>query len=348
MRAIQYLGVNKVSHTEVAKPVPAPGHALVRVLAAGVCQTDVHMRASAVEAIPAGTVLGHEIAGTIAEINGPGARLAVGQQVVVYPVWSCGVCRMCVAGRENACLNTAGRMYPAPTPGVSVDGGLADYVCVPLSALVPADGLDPAFAAVLPDAGLVPFHSINVAADVLRPGSTAVVIGIGGLGQFAVQLLRQLTGARVIALDVRAEALALVAGQVDHTFLATDTDVADKVLATAGGHGADFVLDLVGSSRTLSLAGAIVAPYGAIRVPGLSDGVFEFETSQLETSLPWGASLTRPYSGTRNELHDLVALARTGRITANLIRYGFDDALRAFDDLEQGNVRGRAVVMLDN
>src|ERR1700722_6517429 len=148
MRAIQYLGVHKVSPTEVAKPAATPGHALVKVLAAGVCQTDVHMRASAVEAIPAGTVLGHEIAGTIAELNDQDTRLAVGQQVVVYPVWSCGVCRMCVAGRENACLNTAARMYPAPTPGVSVDGGLAEYVSVPLSALVPADGLDPAFAAV--------------------------------------------------------------------------------------------------------------------------------------------------------------------------------------------------------
>ncbi|HVV07930.1 alcohol dehydrogenase catalytic domain-containing protein [Amycolatopsis sp.] len=348
MRAIQYLGVNTVKLTGVARPVPEPGHALVRVQAAGICQTDVHVRASSVEMIPAGTILGHEIAGTVAEINAPDSLLAVGGQVVVHPVWSCGVCRMCVAGRENACRNTAGRSSPAPTPGVSVNGGLAEYVSVPVSALVPADGLDPAFAAVLPDAGLVPFHSLNAVRDLLRPGSTAVVIGIGGLGQFAVQLIRELTGARIIAMDVRTESLDVVAGQVDRTLLSTDPDAAAKVLAATGGYGADFVLDLVGNSATLRLAGAIVAPYGAIRVPGLSDGVFEFETSQLQTTLPWGASLTRPYSGTHQELHDLVALAQAGRISANLVRYSFDDALSAIDDLEQGKVRGRAVVVLDS
>ncbi|KAA9164462.1 alcohol dehydrogenase catalytic domain-containing protein [Amycolatopsis acidicola] len=348
MRAIQYQGVSTVELTEVKRPVPPPGHALVRVRAAGICQTDVHVRASPVEMIPAGTVLGHEIAGTVEEINGPAAGLGIGGQVVIHPVWSCGVCRMCVAGRENACRNTAGRMSPAPTPGVSVDGGLAEYVSAPVSALVPADGLDPAFAAVLPDAGLVPFHSINAARDLLRPGSTAVVIGIGGLGQFAVQLLRELTGARVIAMDVRPEPLEVVAEQVDQTLLSTDPGAAGEVLAATGGYGADFVLDLVGNSATLALSGAIVAPYGAIRVPGLSDGVFEFQTSQLQTALPWGASLTRPYSGTHQELHDLVALAQTGRLTANLVRYGFGDALRAIDDLEAGKVRGRAVVVFDS
>jgi propanol-preferring alcohol dehydrogenase len=120
-----------------------------------------------------------------------------------------------------------------------------------------------------------------------------------------------------------------------------------KVLEAAGGYGPDFVLDLVGNSATLELDGAIVAPYGAIRVPGLSDGVFRFETSQVATSLPWGASLTRPYSGTHQDLHDLVALARTGRIGANLTRYGFDQALQAFDDLEAGKINGRAVILMD-
>jgi propanol-preferring alcohol dehydrogenase len=238
-------------------------------------------------------------------------------------------------------------MMPAPTPGVSVNGGMAEYVAVPSSALVPAGALDPAFAAVLPDAGLVPYHSINAAKDLLRPGSTGVIIGIGGLGQFAVEILRATTGARLIALDVNEEALAAVRDKVDYTFMSNDPGVAEKVLEAAGGYGADFVLDLVGNSAVLKLDGAIVAPYGAIRVPGLGDGVFEFETSQMATSLPWGASLTRPYSGTHQDLHELVALAQTGRIEANLTRYGFDQALQAFDDLEARRIHGRAVIVME-
>lgn len=347
MRAIQYLGVNDVAQTEVEKPSVTAGHALVKVAAAGLCQTDIHVRASSVQMLPTGVVLGHEIAGTIVETADDVENFAVGDLIIVHPVWSCGSCRQCIAGRENACLNTGGRLMPAATPGVSVNGGMAEYVAVPASALVPAGDLDPAFAAVLSDAGIVPYHSINAARDLLRPGSTAVVIGIGGLGQFAVEILRAITGARIIALDVKEEALAAVRDKVDHTFMSDDPEVANKVLQAAGGYGPDFVLDLVGNSATLELDGAIVAPYGAIRVPGLSDGVFEFETSQMATSLPWGASLTRPYSGTHQDLHDLVALARTGRLAANLTRYDFDQALQAFDDLEAGKINGRAVIVMD-
>lgn len=347
MRAIQYRGIGEVAETAVGNPTITPGHVMLRVTAAGVCQTDIHIRSSKQQLIPSGIVLGHEIAGNIVEMASDVESFTVGQQVIVHPVWSCGVCRQCVAGRENACLNTGGRMFPASTPGVSVNGGMAEFVSVPVSALVPADGLDPALAAVLPDAGLVPYHSINAARDLLRPGSTAVIIGIGGLGQFAVELLSTLTGVRIVALDVKEGALAAVREKVTHAFLSNDPDVANKVLEAAGGYGADFVLDLVGNSATLKLAGAIVAPYGAIRVPGLGDGVFEFETSQLETSLPWGASITRPYSGTHQDLHDLVALARAGRISANLTRYSFNDGLKAFDDLEAGKINGRAVIVMD-
>ncbi len=80
---------------------------------------------------------------------------------------------------------------------------------------------------------------------------------------------------------------------------------------------------------------------------GLSDGVFQFETSQMATSLPWGASPTRPYSGTHQDVRDLVALAKTGRIGADLIRYSSDQALQTFDDREAGKINGRAVIMMD-
>ncbi|WP_245717765.1 zinc-binding dehydrogenase [Nocardia miyunensis] len=224
---------------------------------------------------------------------------------------------------------------------------MAEFVAVPAAALIPAAGLDPAFAAILTDAGLVPYHSINAARDLLRPGASAVVIGIGGLGQMAIEILRTLTGVQIVALDIKDAALNAVRDKVDHAFRSNLAGVRADVLSATGEYGADFVLDLVGNSETLALAAAVVSPYGAIRAPGLSDGVFEFETSQLATSLPWGASITRPYSGTRQDLTDLVALAQAGRISANVTRYRFDDALQAFDDLDAGKINGRAVIVMD-
>ena len=336
MRAIQYLGAGHVARTEVPTPVATAGQVLVQVTAAGICHTDVHFRASPQPAIPVGTVLGHEIAGTVASLGEGVVSWAVGDEVIVHPVWSCGRCRQCVAGRTNACLSTP------PVPGVSVDGGLADLVAVPATALVAATGLDPAFAATLTDAGLVPYHSINAVRDLLRPGSCAVVIGIGGLGQFAVEILHHTTTASVIAVDVRKQALEEV--RADHTFLATDDDIEKKVLRAAGGHGADVVLDFVGTTRTLALAGAIVAPYGAIRVPGQGGGTFPFETARTTTTLARGATIGRPYSGTRQDLVDLVALTRTRALDVRIKHYAFADALSALDDLAHGRLFGRAVV----
>jgi propanol-preferring alcohol dehydrogenase len=347
VRAVRYQGVHDVALVDTARPTVAAGHALVRVTAAGVCQTDIHVRAADQPMIPVGVILGHEVAGQIAELAPDVEGFSVGDPVIVHPVWSCGHCRMCVAGQENACRNTGDRLYPAPTPGVSVDGGMAEFVSVPVRALVPADGIEPGLAAVLADAGIVPYHSINAVKDVLRPGSWAVVIGIGGLGQFAVELLRELTGASIVALDVRDASLDAVRDRVDHAFRSDTPEVVDQVLGVTGEYGAHFVLDLVGNSATLALSGELVAPYGAIRVPGLSDGVFEFETSQTAVSLPWGASITRPYSGTHQDLFDLVALTRTGRIGAQLTRYPFERAIDALDDLQAGKITGRAVLMMD-
>jgi propanol-preferring alcohol dehydrogenase len=345
MRAIQYLGAGHVARTEVPPPVATPGRVVVKVAAAGICHTDVHFRASPSVAIPVGTVLGHEIAGTVAELGAGVTSCAVGDRVIAHPVWSCGRCGQCAAGRTNACLSTPGRLIPPPVPGVSVDGGLADLVAVPATALVAANGLDPAFAATLTDAGLVPYHSINGVRDLLRPGSCAVVIGIGGLGQFAVEILRHTTAARVIAVDVRRKALDEV--RADHAFLATEDDVEKTVLRAAGGHGADVVLDFVGTTATLALAGAVVAPYGAIRVPGQGGGTFPFETARTTTTLPRGATISRPYSGTHRDLVELVALARTHPLGTAITRYDFDDALSALDDLEHGRIVGRAVVVMD-
>src|SRR5262245_55915191 len=106
MKALRYLGAGDVARTEVPVPAATPGRVLVRVAAAGICHTDVGFRASSTPAIPIGTVLGHEIAGTVATLGDGVTSGAVGDPVIVHPVWSCGRCRRCCAGRTNACLDS--------------------------------------------------------------------------------------------------------------------------------------------------------------------------------------------------------------------------------------------------
>ncbi|MBT2535465.1 alcohol dehydrogenase catalytic domain-containing protein [Arthrobacter sp. ISL-69] len=347
MRALKYLGTGYVAWAEAEKPTAGPGQVLLKVSAGGICHTDVAFRAHPGLAIPPGLTLGHEIAGVVSDV-GPGVSgLEPGTFAVVHTVWSCGVCRQCGSGRENACLGTGGRMQPPQGPGTKHDGGLATYVTAPASAVIPAPGLAPELAAVLPDAALVPYHSIKDCLALLGPGSSAAVIGLGGLGQFAVSILGAITPARLIALDVRQAALDAVRSSVDFAIDASAPDAARQVLDAAGGFGPDFVLDLVGSSATLQLATSVVAPYGAIRVPGQSDGVLQFETRRTTTSIPRGVTINRPYSGTRSELYDVVALAQAGRIGIDLKTYPFENALDAFDDLEAGRITGRAVVVME-
>ncbi|MBB5766613.1 alcohol dehydrogenase catalytic domain-containing protein [Xanthomonas euroxanthea] len=202
MKAVQLVQPTKLVIAELPVPEPRSHEVLLRVTAAGVCHTDVSIRHEQSDAYPPGLVLGHEIAGRIERLGAGVHGWQAGEDVIVYPCWSCGACRECVAGRQNACRQTGGRLQSPPTPGVTVAGGMADYVAVPASALVRADGIDPAVAAILPDAALVPYHSIRAVEEQLRPGSTAVVIGLGGLGHLAIQMLRALTATRIVALDV--------------------------------------------------------------------------------------------------------------------------------------------------
>ncbi|MBW0100989.1 alcohol dehydrogenase catalytic domain-containing protein [Pseudonocardia sp. KRD291] len=345
MKAIQLLGPTKLELTEVDTPVVGEHEVLLRVLAAGVCQTDVHMRRTTEAWIPAGTILGHETAGEIVEVGAGVRGWEAGTSAAVYPVWSCGTCSACTAGRQNACRRTGNRMFPAATPGVSVNGGMAEYMVVPAAALVGIADLDPAVAATLTDAALTPYHSVRETAHLLTPGSIAVVIGAGGLGRMAIQILRAITAARIVVLDVRDDALDAVRSEVDAALHSADPTVAEQVLSRTGGYGAEVVLDLVGTDSTLALATGIVAPYGAVRAIGLTEGHFTFETSQGAMSLPWGASLTRPYSGTKADLVEVVALAASGHLRPQVQTFPLDQGLLALDELEAGRLTGRGVLL---
>src|SRR4051812_32144441 len=209
MRAVRLTGWQRPPELcEIPEPVAAPGGVVLRVAGAGLCHSDLHLMHW-----PAGTLpyelpftLGHEVTGTVIELGSGANGVEVGDDVIVYGPWGCGACRRCSRGEEHLCERQALQRGG----GLGRDGGLAEYVAIPSPRLlVPLGGLDPVAAAPLADAALTPYHAIRRALPYLHPGASAVVIGVGGLGHVAVQLLAALSSARIVAVDVREEALEL-------------------------------------------------------------------------------------------------------------------------------------------
>ncbi|MFW0786380.1 alcohol dehydrogenase catalytic domain-containing protein [Gordonia sp. CPCC 206044] len=348
MRALKYKGVHDIGFLDVPVPEPGPGQVRLEVSACGVCHTDVTFRNNPEIAVEPGLTLGHEIAGVVESLGPEVSSISLGTEVVVHTIWSCGRCRQCLRGRENACLSTASRLTPPQGPGTRYDGGMAKYVVVPAASALPTRGLAPEFASVLPDAATVPYHAVDSNRHLLVDGASVLVIGAGGLGQFAVSILRATTEARVVVVDVRESALDAVRSQVFAVLNSNAASIADRVVEIASGHGPDLVLDFVGTDSTLQLAGSVVAPYGTVWVPGQSGGTFTLDTDRATTAVPRGAAIvSRPYGGTRNNLADVIALAADGLITIPITTYPFENALAAFDDLDAGRVVGRAVLTMN-
>ncbi|WP_222105850.1 alcohol dehydrogenase catalytic domain-containing protein [Paraburkholderia sp. BCC1886] len=345
MQGVQLREPGNVQLATLQRPRAQPGEVLLRVLAAGLCQTDVHIRSAADSRTPDGTTLGHEIAGEVVELGAGVTQWRKGDRVVVHPCWSCGVCAACLAGRQNACRRTGSRLSPPPTPGVTRNGGMAEYVCAPASALMSIGELDAEVAATLTDAALTPYHAIRTCAEQLYPGSTTVIIGLGGLGNLAAQILRATSATKIVAIDISNDALDAARPWLDVAMLSTDPDLVERVMALTEGCGADVVLDFVGNDATLKLDAALVCRSGAIRVVGLSGGTYPFVARSSNNPLPRGVSMMCPYGGTYGDLAAVIALAQRGAIRPLVTRFALDDALSAFDALQAGKIRGRAVLI---
>ncbi|MFF9477244.1 NAD(P)-dependent alcohol dehydrogenase [Streptomyces sp. NPDC014733] len=343
MKAVQYREVGGAPQVvTVPDPEAGPGQVLLEVTAAGVCHSDIAVMGMPADALrfPLPLTLGHEGVGTVAALGAGVTGLTVGEQVAVYGPWGCGRCAACAQGRENSCHHAAELgIFP---PGLGAPGAMAEYMVVDDARhLVPLDGLDPVAAVPLTDAGLTPYHAIKRSLPKLVPGSTAVVIGAGGLGHVAIQLLRAMTAAHVIALDVADEKLALAREVGAHETVRSDAHAAAAVRERTGGLGAQLVLDFVGAPPTTAAAGAMAAPEADVTIVGLGGGALPvgFGTTAYEVSV------CSPYWGSRAELAEVLALARTGAVAVHTETYGIDEAPLAYERLHQGKITGRAVIL---
>ncbi|MGW0584237.1 alcohol dehydrogenase catalytic domain-containing protein, partial [Streptomyces sp. NPDC002920] len=169
---------------EVERPVPREGEVLVEVEAAGLCHSDLHVIDAAPGALPYRPpfTLGHEVAGRVATGSDAGER------VVVHGPWGCGDCPRCAVGRDNLCDRRGELGWHGV--GLGRDGGMAEYLLVPSARhLVPIGDLSAEQAAPLSDAGLTSYAAVAGVRHALGEDTTAVVIGVGGLGHLAVQIL---------------------------------------------------------------------------------------------------------------------------------------------------------------
>lgn len=327
---------------ELPDPEPGPAQVVIKVGGAGACHSDLHVMRDFQEGMaPWGPpfVLGHENAGWVHSLGAGITGVEVGLPVTVYGLLGCGRCTLCAAGAENLCVRG---MSGPPGLGFGVDGGMAEYLLVPDPRhLVPIGELDPVAAAPLTDAGLTPYRAVKRVLPKLLPSSHVVVIGVGGLGHIAIQILTALTAATVIALDSRESALELAASVGATTTILAGDDASAQLIDATKGARADVVLDFVGATATIALGASVVKAGGEVMVIGAAAGCLDWNFY----SLPYEVNLTTSFWGTLPELHEVIALAQRGLITSHVERFDLDGALGAYQLMEKGQLSGRAVIV---
>jgi propanol-preferring alcohol dehydrogenase len=328
---------------EVARPEPGPGEVLLKVAGAGACHSDVGIFHE-FESDPTGLmappfVLGHENSGWVEEV-GPGVSgIEQGAAYLCYGPIGCGRCPACSRGQDTYCHDPGSVGYLAN--GIGRDGGMAEYMTVPARNLVPLGDADPVDAAPLADAGLTPYHAIKRVLPHLQGGGrSALVIGLGGLGMIGVQVLKALTGATVIATDMKPEAMAEAESHGAVTVPGGEGQ-ADRIREFSGGRGVDAVFDFVGIDPTMALAAGVVAQRGAVTIVGIGGGTFGWNFF----GVPYEVDFSSTYWGTIEELHEVVAMYRAGQIAPAVHRYPLDGALDAYRAMIDGKLTGRAVVV---
>jgi NAD+-dependent secondary alcohol dehydrogenase Adh1 len=323
---------------EVPEPtVTGPFDVLVRVGGAGVCRTDLHIvEGQWAEAMdpPLPYTLGHENAGWVAEVGSAVSSVAVGDTVILHPTPTCGLCRACRAGNDMHCVNSS-------FPGLSGDGGMAELLLTSERACVKlASSTQPKDVAALADAGITAYHAVRKAVPLLYPGTTAVVIGAGGLGHIGIQCLAALTATRIIVVDRNPEALKLAEQIGANETVVADGGQVDAVKDLTGG-GATVVFDFVAEQGAEKDGFAMTAPAGSYFVIGYG-GTVEIPTLDIIST---ERNIVGNIVGTYNDLAELMVLAQAGRVTLHTRTYPLDAAVDAIQDLDAGRVRGRAILV---
>lgn len=339
----------------VDTPKPTGQQVLVRIHSCGVCHSDIHLWEGGYEGkdgqfmkttdrgVKYPLTPGHEIAGTIDSLGENVIGFEKEEKVIVYPWIGEGLCPACRSGEENLCDKPR-------SLGVLADGGYSEYVLVPnYRYLVKIDSnnsknssLDMDFAATLACSSLTAYSAVKNAS--LRPYDKVVVVGAGGLGLMAMQIIKSLTGANVIAIDLNDTKLkdAKNEGGADYIINSSNEDPINTVMSITNGLGADAVIDFVNASKTVETDMQLIRKRAKVVLVGLFGGELKLNLVNMPTR---AYRLIGSYTGTINDLLELVSLAQRKVINPVISNhYKLDQATEALTMLKEGNIHGRGII----
>lgn len=331
-----------LSAVESDTPQPQGSEVLVKMIACGVCHSDIHMHdgvfdlghGKQLEVGREGMVLGHEIFGEVIAIGPDVTDAAIGDRRVVYPWIGCGECAACLRGDENLC--TPGRAL-----GIAAKGGFADVVMVPHSRYLFDKGVvDDSLAATYACSGLTAFSALNKVGELVQ-GDEVVIIGAGGVGMMAIQIaLGKGLDPIVVDIDEAKLAAAREIG-VTRTYNSGDPQSGKELRKSTGG--AYAVLDFVGAEASVNYGLGCLRKGGMIIVVGLYGGSLNIPLPFI----PMNARIIQgSYVGTLQDMAELMELVRAGKIAPiEIHERPLAEAEAALADLKAGKVRGRQVLV---
>jgi NAD+-dependent secondary alcohol dehydrogenase Adh1 len=339
MRAARLFSYAKPLRVVQVEPprIKGPTEVLVRVTGAGVCHTDLHIvegvwREKVDVTLP--YTLGHENAGVVQELGEAVTSFKKGEKVIVHPVMSDGTCRPCRIGEDMHCENLV-------FPGISADGGFAEVLRTSERSLVRIGDLEPDDVAPLADAGLTAIRAVKKVAGRTTSGSNVVVIGVGGLGHIALQLLRCMTNAVITAADVSESKLRLAEKMGAHHVVDARRDPVKQVMELTGKRGADVVIDLVGNDQTLANGMKMLHKGGALVIVGYGGTISVKAIDMIFSEYSVLGSLV----GNWDELRELVELTRQGKVRVITKKGKLDEVNDFLGMLKNGSLEGRGVVI---
>jgi NAD+-dependent secondary alcohol dehydrogenase Adh1 len=340
MKAVR---LHEYHHQPVVEQAPEPTisgplDVIVKIGGAGVCRTDLHIIEGQWAQAMAPTLpytIGHENAGWVHEVGAAVTNVEVGDTVILHPTPTCGLCRACRAGDDMHCIQST-------FPGLSHDGGMAEYLLTSARACVKLEPQTrPEDVAALADAGITAYHAVRKAIPLLYPGTTAVLIGAGGLGHIGIQCVAALTAAKIIVVDRNPDALKLAEQLGAHHTVVADGGQIDAVKDLTGGRGAEVVLDFVAEQGAEHDGFQMTGRAGSYFVIGYGGTVTIPTLDIISTE----RNIVGNIVGTYNDLAELMVLAQAGKVTLHTRTYPLNDAVEALADLDAGRIRGRAILV---
>jgi propanol-preferring alcohol dehydrogenase len=349
MRSARIVKPNEALEVQELETPKAKGsQVLIKVQSSGVCHSDIHLWEGGYKGIE-GQFLkttdrgvkypltpGHEIAGIVDNLGEEAQGFTKNEKVLVYPWIGEGLCSACRAGEENLCDKPR-------SLGVYVDGGYAEYVLVPSYKylLKMDDEMDTDASATLSCSALTAYGAVKN--TTLKPNDNVVIVGAGGLGLMAIQLAKAVTGSKIIAMDLDDEKLrAAKKNGADNTINSKKEDPVKAVMELTDKIGADAVIDFVNASKTVEIDMQFLRRRAKLVLVGLFGGELKLSLVSMPTR---AYRLIGSYTGTLNDMIELVSLARRGVIKPLVSnRFKLNQATEALKMLKEGKILGRGVI----